>query len=82
MALAKVGRRGSLVLPSKERRRAKIEQGDRVEVKAQREGVLIVRKVPTLKMVQERIGGRLPQWAELEGRADKLLELESKSRKA
>ena len=82
MALAKVGRRGSLVLPSKERRRAKIEQGDRVEVKAQEEGVLVVRKVPTLKMVQEKIGGKLPQWSRLEGKADKLLELESKRKKA
>lgn len=81
MALVKVGRRGSLVLPSKERRRAKIEQGDRVEVKAQEQGVLLIRKVPTLKMIHERIGGKLPQWPELEGQADRLLELEGKRKK-
>lgn len=80
--MAKVGRRGSLVLPSKERRRAKIEEGDQVEVRAQQEGLLIVKKVPTLKMVQERIRGKLPQWAELEGKADRLLELESSRTRA
>lgn len=81
MVLAKIGRRGSLVLPSKERRRAKIEQGDRVEVKAREEGVLVVRKVPSLKVVQDKMKGKLPQWIKLEGKADELLYMKDKRRK-
>ena len=76
MTLAKVGRRGSMVIPTKERRKAEIEAGDRVEVVAKETGLLIVKKVPSLKDIQQRMAGKLPQWNELEGKADKLLEKE------
>ena len=73
MALAKVGRRGSLVIPAEERRRAGIGEGDRVEVKLEEEGVIMVRKIPSLERVQRKLAGRLPQWSRLEGKADKLV---------
>jgi AbrB family looped-hinge helix DNA binding protein len=72
LALAKVGRRGSLVIPATERRRAGIDEGDRVEVRFEEEGVITVRKVPSLKKIQKRMAGRLPAWSELEGKADDL----------
>ncbi len=76
MTLAKIGRRGSLVIPSGERKKARIREGDRVEVEADENGLIIVKKVPTLREVQERLAGRLPQWNELEGKADELIEKE------
>lgn len=76
MTLAKVGRRGSLVIPAEERRRAEIREGDHVEVAAKEVGLLIIKKVPSLKDVQEKMAGRLPQWSELEGKADELIEKE------
>ena len=82
MALAKVGKRGSLVIPAEERRRAGIGEGDRVEVKFEEEGVILVRKIPSLEKVQRKLAGRLPQWSRLEGKADKLVlqEVRSKNR--
>jgi len=76
MTLAKVGRRGGLVIPAKERKRAEIEEGDRVEVIAEKSGLLIVKKIPRLREVQRKMAGKLPQWSELEGKADELLEKE------
>jgi len=73
LALAKVGRSGSLVIPAEERRRAGIGEGDRVEVKLEEEGVIMVRKIPSLERVQRKLAGRLPQWSRLEGKADKLV---------
>lgn len=73
MTLVKVGRRGSMVIPSRERRKAKIKEGDRVEIRAQGEGLMTIRKVPDLKDIQKKMGGRLPQWNKLEGKADKVL---------
>jgi len=78
LAIAKVGRRGNLVIPSGERRKARIEEGDRVEVEAGGEGLLFVKKIPNLKEIRRKMAGRLPQWAELEGRADILAEKEVK----
>ena len=80
MTLAKVGRRGSLVLPAEERRKAEIGEGDRVEVMAREEGLLVVRKVRSLKEIQKRMAGRLPQWTELEGTADDIAEKEAAGR--
>ncbi len=80
MTLAKVGRRGSLVLPAEERRKAEIGEGDRVEVVAREEGLLLVRKVKSLKEIQRRMAGRLPQWRELEGAADEIAEAEAAGR--
>ena len=77
MTLAKVGRRGSLVLPAEERRKAEIVEGDRVEVMARDAGILVVRKVKSLKEIQKRMAGRLPQWTELEGTADRIAEREA-----
>jgi len=79
MALVKVGRRGSMVIPSRERRKAKIKEGDRVEISAEGEGLLTIKKVPNLKDIQEKMAGRLPQWSKLEGKADKILEREVKT---
>jgi AbrB family looped-hinge helix DNA binding protein len=73
LALAKVGRRGTLVIPAGERRRAGISEGDRVEVKVEEEGTIMVRKIPSLERVRKRMSGRLPQWDKLEGRADQLI---------
>jgi len=73
LALAKVGRRGSLVIPVTERRRAGIDEGDRVEVRFEGEGTILVRKIPSLKKIQKKMAGRLPAWSELEGKADKLV---------
>jgi len=78
MAIAKIGRRGSLVIPSEERRKAEIEEGDRVEVVARGSGVLVLRRVPTLKEIQKKMAGRLPQWSDLEGKADEQAEKEAK----
>lgn len=77
MTLAKVGRRGSLVLPSEERRKAEIDEGDRVEVVARETGLLLVRKVKSLKEMQKRMAGRLPPWTELEGKADEIAQREA-----
>ncbi len=80
MTLAKVGRRGSLVLPAEERRKADIGEGDRVEVMARDPGLLVVRKVRSLKEIQKRMAGRLPQWTQLEGTADDIAEREATGR--
>ncbi len=39
-------------------------------------GILVVRKVKSLKEIQKRMAGRLPQWKELEGTADEIAERE------
>jgi len=65
-----------MVIPSRERRKAKIREGDRLEIRAEGEGLMTIKKVPSLKDVQEKMAGRLPQWSRLEGKADKILERE------
>jgi AbrB family looped-hinge helix DNA binding protein len=81
LALAKVGRRGSLVIPAEERKRAGIGEGDRVEVRFEDEGVILVRKIPSLEKVQKKLAGRLPQWSRLEGKADELILREVRNKK-
>lgn len=76
LTLVKVGKRGSLVIPSKERSKAQLGEGDRVEVQASGRGSLIVTKVPSIEEVRKRLSGKLPPWSELEGQADELLEKE------
>lgn len=76
MTLAKVGKRGTVVIPAKERKRAEIQEGDYVEVTAREVGLILIKKAPSLKEVQTKIAGKLPQWSELEGKADELLEKE------
>jgi len=78
VTIVKIGRRGSVVIPSEERRKAEIEEGDRVEVVARGPGPLVLRRVPKLKEAQKKMAGRLPQWRELEGKADELAEKEVK----
>ncbi len=73
MTIVKVGRRGTLVIPARERRRAGIEEGDHVDVVSEGPGIIIMRRIPSLKEIQERFKGRLPQWSDLEGLADQLL---------
>jgi len=41
----------------------------------------IVREVKSLKEIQRRMAGRLPQWKELEGTADELAEVETRGHK-
>jgi len=77
MTLAKIGRRGSLTIPAREREKAEIDEGDRVEIVARESGLLIIKKVPSLKEVQRKMAGKLPQWSELEGKADELLAKET-----
>ena len=77
LTLAKVGRRGSLTIPSAEREKAHIKEGDRVEVQASATGLLTVRKVPNITEVRKKLNGKLPQWPELEGKADELLKRET-----
>jgi len=77
LTLAKVGRRGSLTIPSAEREKAHIKEGDRVEVQASATGVLTVKKVPNISEVRKRLSGKLPQWPALEGKADELLKKET-----
>ncbi len=81
MALAKVGRRGSLVIPAAERRRAGIDEGDRVEVRSEEEGLILVRKIASLEKVRKKMAGRLPSWSELEGKADQLVLQETRKEK-
>jgi len=80
LTLAKVGKRGGLVLPPEGRRKAEIYDGDKVEVRASGRGSLVVRKVPRIEEVRKKLSGKLPQWPELEGRADELLEKEARNR--
>ncbi|MEM3117703.1 MAG: AbrB/MazE/SpoVT family DNA-binding domain-containing protein [Nitrososphaerales archaeon] len=80
MTLVKVGRRGSMVIPSRERKKAKIKEGDRLEIRVEGEGFMTIKKIANLKDIQEKMAGRLPQWSKLEGKADKVLERETKSR--
>jgi AbrB family looped-hinge helix DNA binding protein len=77
LTLAKVGRRGSLTIPSAEREKAHIKEGDRVEVQASATGLLTVTKVPSITEVRKKLNGKLPQWPELEGKADELLKRET-----
>ena len=77
MTLAKVGKRGTVVIPSKERKKAEIEEGDYVEITARETGLIVMRKAPSLKEIQIKMAGKLPQWDELEGKADELLEKEA-----
>jgi AbrB family looped-hinge helix DNA binding protein len=77
LTLAKVGKRGGLVIPSEERRKAQIEEGDKVEIQAKGTGSLILTKVPRIEDVRKKLSGKLPQWTELEGVADELLEKEA-----
>jgi bifunctional DNA-binding transcriptional regulator/antitoxin component of YhaV-PrlF toxin-antitoxin module len=74
--LAKVGKRGGLVIPSDERKKAEIDEGDRVEIQASGRGSLVVTKVPRIEDVRKKLTGKLPQWPELEGQADELVEKE------
>jgi AbrB family looped-hinge helix DNA binding protein len=77
LTLAKVGKRGGLVIPSEERRKAQIEEGDQVEIQAKGTGSLVVTKLPHIEDVRRKLSGKLPQWPELEGLADELLEKEA-----
>lgn len=77
LTLAKVGRRGSLTIPSAEREKAQIREGDHVEVQANATGLLTVKKVANLAEVRKKLSGKLPQWPELEGKADELLKRET-----
>ncbi len=67
------------MIPSAERRKAEIKEGDRVEVQAEGKGLILVRKVASLQEIRKKMSGKLPQWPELEGKADRILEQRSTS---
>ena len=69
----RIGRRGTLTIPSEIRRKVGIKEGDIVEIELTKEGVIELRKVKDLDSVRKMVEGRLPQWSELEGVADELL---------
>jgi len=75
----RIRRRGTLTIPSEIRRKVGIKEGDVVEVELTKEGVIELRKVKDLDSVRKMVEGRLPQWSELEGAADKLLLKEMKN---
>ena len=66
-----------MIIPSAEREKARIKEGDRVEVQADATGLLTVKKVPNITEVRKRLTGRLPQWPDLEGKADEFLKKET-----
>ena len=74
----RIGRRGTITIPSEIRKKVGIKEGDLVEVELTEEGVIRLRKVKDLDSVRKMVEGRLPQWEELEGKADKLLMEEAK----
>lgn len=67
------------MIPSAERRKAEIKEGDRVDVQAEGKGLILVRKVASLQEIRKKMSGKLPQWPELEGKADRILEQRSTS---
>ena len=66
------------MIPSEERKRAQIQEGDRVEVQARGRGFLVLKKVPRIEDVRKKLSGKLPPWPELEGEADEMLEKETR----
>jgi len=44
-----------------------------MQLRFEREGVILVRKISSLEKVRKRMAGRLPSWSELEGKADELV---------
>jgi len=60
MTLARVGKRGTVVIPAKERKKAEIQEGDYVEVTARETGLILIRKTPNLKETQAKMAGKLP----------------------
>ena len=76
MPFVTLGKKAELVIPSSVRKKASLERGDVVEVVALRKGEILLRKTDDLTGVMKMVAGRLPQWSELEGRADTLLQRE------
>ncbi len=66
-----------MAIPSAEREKARLKEGDRVEVQANAAGLLTVKKVPNISEVRKKLAGKLPQWPELESKAEELLENET-----
>jgi hypothetical protein len=52
-----------------------------VEVRSEGEGIILMRKIPSLKKIQKKMSGRLPAWSELEGKADGLVLRETRKEK-
>jgi AbrB family looped-hinge helix DNA binding protein len=72
MTIVKVGKRGTLILPSRERRKAGIKEGDQVDVISEDVALIIMRQVLSLRG-SDNVEGAPPPWEELEGLADELL---------
>ncbi len=76
MSFVVLGKKADLVIPSSVRKKADVKRGDVVEVVALRKGEILLRKADDLAGVRKMVAGRLPQWSELEGKADTLLRRE------
>ncbi len=77
MSFVRLGKKADLVIPRSVRKKAEIEKGDVVEVVALGRGKILLRKADDLAGVRKMVAGRLPQWSELEGKADALLDRET-----
>ena len=51
-----------------------------MKLQFEREGVILVRKISSLEKVRKKMAGRLPQWSQLEGKADELVLRETRKR--
>lgn len=80
MPLLILGKKADLVIPQSVREEVGIEGGDVIEVVAVRKGEVLIRKADDLPGVRKMVSGRLPQWDELEGQADRELGREAGGR--
>jgi len=76
MSITVLGRKAELVIPKGVRDKACIASGDVLEIVALGKGEILLRKADDIDAVRKMVAGRLPQWAKLEGRADRLLDRE------
>ena len=77
MSFVVLGKKAELVIPKSVRKQVSVDRGDVLEVVALRRGEILLRKADDLAGVRKMMAGRLPQWSDLEGRADGLLDRET-----
>ena len=77
MSFVVLGKKAELVIPKSVRKQVSVDRGDVLEIVALRRGEILLRKADDLAGVRKMMAGRLPQWSDLEGRADGLLDREA-----
>ncbi len=77
MSFVVLGKKAELVIPKSVRKQVSVDRGDVLEIVALRRGEILLRKADDLAGVRKMMAGRLPQWSDLEGRADDLLDREA-----